>query len=352
MKIRRFILISAALGLVVGCDSDTTSREDQEMIAGEITAGEMTAGEVAAGETIAGETVAGEMIAGETVAGEMTAGETTAGETTAGETTAGETTAGEMTAGEMIQDDDGPCKESTLGCPELDWVTIEGSSFSMGSTGGSPDEQPVHMVNVSTFQMMRTEITVGMYRLCVDAGVCSEPNTFSDYCHWTAEAEERERYPANCLSWFQLNTFADWVGARLPSEAEWEFAARGGIDANVYPWGVDEPSCDLASYGGCIQGSSEVCSFPMGNTAQGLCDMSGNVWEWVQDEWHLSYDGAPNDGSGWCESAGCSADPSNLTFRVMRGGYWNGEATTVRSSYRMNGDPNINFGFRGGRLAR
>ena len=80
--------------------------------------------------------------------------------------------------------------------------------------------------------------------------------------------------------------------------------------------------------------------------------MGGSVWEWVQDEWHIDYNGAPADGSGWCEDPGCTPDIEDRTFRVMRGGFWNAEAFNVRVSYRMNGDPAISFGFRGGRLAR
>jgi formylglycine-generating enzyme required for sulfatase activity len=222
----------------------------------------------------------------------------------------------------------------------------------MGSNNGAGDEQPVHMVTVPEFEMMKSEVTVGMYRACVDAEVCDVPNTFSVHCNWSEEPSDRELYPVNCISWFQLNTFADWVGARLPTEAEWEFAARSGARDVTYSWGEDEPTCDLVSYNGCTQGSSPVCSYPGGNTLSGLCDMGGSVWEWVQDEWHIDYNGAPADGSGWCQDPECTPDMEDRTFRVMRGGFWNAEAFNVRVSYRMNGDPAINFGFRGGRLAR
>jgi formylglycine-generating enzyme required for sulfatase activity len=101
-----------------------------------------------------------------------------------------------------------------------------------------------------------------------------------------------------------------------------------------------------------------VCSKPLGNTAQGLCDMSGNVSEWVQDEWHSNYKGAPNDGSGWCtgdcpeNASDPNYDVSNRAKRLLRGGYWSGDAFSLRAAGRDHNVPSIQYGFAGGRLAR
>ena len=125
-----------------------------------------------------------------------------------------------------------------------------------------------------------------------------------DYCNWNQSG--RGDHPINCVSWNQARTFATWLGARLPTEAEWEYAARSGGENREYPWGDEEATCERAvvyeryqnpkdGNRGCGRDSTwAVCSKSAGNTEQGLCDMAGNVWEWVEDDWHFSFDGAPS----------------------------------------------------------
>ena len=115
----------------------------------------------------------------------------------------------------------------------LDWVQIPGGTFQMGSASGDDDEQPVHTVGVAGFKMMKSEVTVGQYRKCVDAGSCTAPDTGED-CNWNTG---REDHPVNCVDWNQAQAFAVWAGGRLPTEAEWEYAARSGGKARTYPWG-------------------------------------------------------------------------------------------------------------------
>ena len=222
----------------------------------------------------------------------------------------------------------------------------------MGSNNGETDEQPVHQVEVRSFQIMRSEVTISMYRSCVDAGACSSLSTFSAACTWSETPTDKESYPANCMTWFQLRDFAAWVGARLPSEAEWEFAARSAGGEATYPWGDEAPSCERATFMGCSQGTTVVCSLSSDRTSQGLCDMAGNIWEWIQDEYHDSYNGAPETGSAWCSTEDCSAEMVSAPFRVLRGGYWSGETNYLRTTYRNSASPIVEYGFRGGRLAR
>ncbi|MBP8971341.1 formylglycine-generating enzyme family protein, partial [Myxococcota bacterium] len=134
------------------------------------------------------------------------------------------------------------------------------------------------------------------------------------------------------------------------SEAEWEYAARSGGRDWKYPWGNENATCERAvmddgSGNGCGRRSTwPVCSKPKGNTTQGLCDMAGNVWEWVQDWCHYSYNGAPTDGSAWEKPTG--------SRRVVRGGSWNGDAGFVRAAFRNGVDPRFRFSNLGFRLAR
>jgi len=196
-----------------------------------------------------------------------------------------------------------------------EWTSIPGGSFQMGSTNAS-DEQPVHQVDVPAFEMRKTEVTVAQYSACVQASACSAPGIVSD-CNWGVSG--KESHPLNCVDWEQAVAFCAWAGGRLPSEAEWEYAARGGGQSITYPWGEQAPSCTYAVIweggDGCGTNSTwVVCSKTAGNTVQGLCDMAGNVWEWVQDWYHSNYTGAPWDGSAWEAPAG--------SFRVLRGGHW------------------------------
>jgi iron(II)-dependent oxidoreductase len=232
----------------------------------------------------------------------------------------------------------------------IEWVTINGGKFTMGTDSGEKgfeDAKPIHEVAIKTFEMSKTAVTVEQYAECVIKGGCTEPAT-GDYCNWGVAG--RQLHPVNCVDWDQASKYAKFKGGRLPSESEWEYAATSGGKNQKYPWGNDEPTCDKAvMYGnggyGCGNNSTmPVCSKTAGNTAQGLCDMAGNVWQWVQDKYQDSYKGAPVDGSAF-EAAG--------SIRVVRGGSFYGrDASSLRADYRLNGVPGLRLGGIGFRLVR
>jgi formylglycine-generating enzyme required for sulfatase activity len=209
------------------------------------------------------------------------------------------------------------------------WVPIPGGTFDMGSTYDH-NERPVHSVSVSSFEMLQTEVTVAQYGLCVTDGACSEPSGGGD-CNWNDQITYRD-HPVNCIEWQQAVDFCAWAGGRLPSEAEWEHAARSGGQPITYPWGDGEASCDYAvmkdpTLGeGCGTNHTwTVCSKEDGNTAQGLCDMGGNTWEWTQDSYHADYEGAPDNGSAWDDGG---------DTRVRRGGSFRNPASGLRTANR------------------
>ncbi|MBW2703723.1 MAG: formylglycine-generating enzyme family protein [Deltaproteobacteria bacterium] len=227
----------------------------------------------------------------------------------------------------------------------LTWLSIPGGTFQMGSDAGDSRELPVHPVTVPSFEMSKTEVTVEQYQVCVEAGTCTLPNdnTASSYCN--RGYSDRGAHPVNCVDWDQAVAFCTWAGGRLPSEAEWEYAARSGGQDITYPWGDETTTCEYAVMweGGLGCGEDRtwaVCSKTDGDTDQGLCDMAGNVGEWVQDWYHDDYTGAPDDGSAW-EDSGSS--------RVKRGGGFNGVASGLRAAFRYFVVPSIrvyNLGFR------
>jgi len=214
--------------------------------------------------------------------------------------------------------------------PSEHWVRFCGGRFSMGSQDRE-GERPAHEVMVPAFDLARTEMTVAQYRACVAAGGCTgEGLMVYDTCPfaWDGAADDD---PMACLSWSHAAAYARWLGdgARLCTEAEWEYAARSGGREQTYPWG-EAASCEHAVSRGCSCTDRaqycSVCSRPAGSSAEGACDLAGNVWEWVADHHHASYDGAPTDGSAWL-SAGS-------VHRVVRGGGWNVDAPDLRATNR------------------
>ena len=234
-----------------------------------------------------------------------------------------------------------PAQTPDLG---LSWVSLPGSNFLMGADSMfSPiDEFPIHLVIMPAFQILRTEVTVGQYRVCLQQGPCTAPGPGTE-CN--QGYPDRESHPINCVGWEQGDAFCRWVGGRLPAEAEWEYASRGGGLDITYSWGDATPSCERAVHftgtAGCGENHSwPVCSKATGNTAQELCDMGGNVWEWVLDWYHDSYSGAPADGSAWLVP--------DTGKRLYRGGSWGSSAEYLRASYRGIGPdiPTDQDGFR------
>ena len=247
--------------------------------------------------------------------------------------------------GETCDETSGRCEVDPSA---LKWLSITGSTFQMGSDAGTSDELPIHSVTVSSFEMTKTEVMIEQYQVCVDAGTCTLPNDniWNSRCNWGYS--DRGAHPVNCVDWDQAVAFCAWAGGRLPSEAEWEYAARSGGQDIIYPWGDETATCEYAVMNdegyGCGEDSTwAVCGKTAGNTEQELCDMTGNVWEWVQDRYHNSYTGAPADGSAWEDSG---------SYRVLRGGSFKFSANALRLANRSYDDPSNPYYDLGFRCAR
>lgn len=244
-----------------------------------------------------------------------------------------------------------PCSQGDLSCEgELCWAKMCGGSFEMGAWHGrelDSDELPVHRVQLATFELLTTEVTVRSYAACVADGACTDPLLREDVPAFCRERDDD--HPRGCLDWDQAGQVCDWLGGRLPSEAEWEYAARNAGKENIYPWGAGpEPSCALAVLGytdgdPCGEaGPGHVCSRPDGNSPDGLCDLAGNIYEWVQDSYQGDYTDAPDDGSAW-EVEG--------NYRILRGGGINSDEQ-VTTTNRVFHDPGFAYSGAGTRCAR
>lgn len=224
--------------------------------------------------------------------------------------------------------------EGDILLPDEDMVLIPGGAFTMGSDSGTLGEGPAHPVTLSAYWMDRTEVTRDDYLLCLGAGVCTSPK-----CALTLEGS----LPVECVDWTQAWTFCDWRGARLPTEAEWERAAQGHR-GGLYPWGSSAPSCSLAISDPCGDAALEVCSLPGGDTDEGLCDMAGNVSEWVMDWYSDTY---------YSEVSGIDPQgPEKGSRRVIRGGGYRTAVGTLKTSDRASRIPGVGSPGTGFRCAR
>lgn len=205
---------------------------------------------------------------------------------------------------------------------ELSMVTVREGRFEMGSNDGNRNERPAHDVTVDTFQMQRTLVSVAEYRACEAKGGCTATPE-KPYCN--EHIEGREAHPINCVTWHQARSFCAWAMARLPTEAEWEYAARGK-DGRRYPWGNDRPAQQLcwdgkASDLGMMnrRGTCSIESHPSGASPFGVLDMAGNLWQWTSDLASDDYDGR-------------RTGPK----RIVRGGTWYGfDARDLRATLRF-----------------
>ncbi len=220
-----------------------------------------------------------------------------------------------------------------------DWSGCERNWFT--------NEEPMHTVSLDAYYIDIYEVTNAVYARCVAAGVCSEPaGGAASYSRNNYYGNPNfDDYPVVFVTWGQAQEFCTWRGARLPTEAEWEKAARGGLDGKAYPWGDSPPDCERANYSGgtdnCIGDTTAVGSYPPNR--YGLFDMAGNVWEWVLD-WYGEdyYSNSPSKNP---------QGPQSGESRIGRGGAWSDMVAgnlrvSRRNNWNTDTDAYDSYGFR------
>ncbi len=252
-------------------------------------------------------------------------------------------------------DTDSKCK------PGSGMNSIPAGTFTMGSLSGEDDEKPPHEVTVAAFCLDVTEVTMSAYKACVDAEACKPAHedafvpgldaatlaVLSKACN--QKQAGREAHPVNCVDWDQATAYCAAQKKRLPTEEEWEYAARGGSEQRLYPWGIAAPDATLLNACGSeCEGTKKmyptadgyattapVGMFPKGDGRWGHHDLAGNVWEWTSSGYSKDY----------TVERGTAA-------RVLRGGGWfDDNPSNVRSASRIGDEPTIRYGFLGLRCA-
>lgn len=229
---------------------------------------------------------------------------------------------------------------------EVTQVFVPAGSFLMGSAEhdslARDDEKPQHQVTLDSFWIDQTEVTNRQFAAFLNEsgnqqeGGVTRLEVESSYS--LIEVNDGrfqpkvgfEEHPVIEVSWYGAYAYCEWTGGRLPTEAEWEYAARGPYN-RLYPWGNSSPVCDLVNYNWCVSGVTKVGSYPDGASWSNALDMSGNVWEWVIDWYDVGYyRNSPQENP---------IGPESGTFRVIRGGSWYQNHQFVRTAIRNNFEP-------------
>lgn len=208
--------------------------------------------------------------------------------------------------------------------------------FTMGSADNFADEKPAHLVSLNPYYIDKYEVTNRNYNLCVQNGECLPPKKRSSKTQTSYFGNlEFDNYPVIYVTWDMAQKYCQWRDARLPSEAEWEKAARGAA-GRIYPWG-DTIKNTEANYNGLVGDLAVVGKYYSGTSPYGLFDMAGNAQEWVNDWYQANYY------SSLFGDVQNPQGPSTGDERVIRGGSWDAGKNFIRTTYRFKSAPSVSF---------
>jgi len=203
-------------------------------------------------------------------------------------------------------------------------------------TDAHTNEMPANKITMTGFWMDKVEVTNAMYMLCFQAGVCELPHYMNTTVLKSSSREDYFRnaefadYPVIYVTWGDADTYCKWAGRRLPTEAEWEYSARGAFPSlNIFPWGDQKPDSSYANFNYGVGDTMRVGSYPAGASSFGILDLAGNVAEWVND----LYDAKYYDQSITMNPTGPIARTDEF-MRVVRGGHWGDDWKLLRVSFR------------------
>lgn len=208
----------------------------------------------------------------------------------------------------------------------VEMILVPAGGFTMGNNKGDGNEKPVHTVDLADYYIDRFTVTNASYKVCADTGDCLPPKSSDSATRQSYYGNPVfDNFPVIYVNWFMAKTYCEWRGARLPTEAEWEKAARG-TTAGTYPWGENSDKA-FANFDGVD--TSPVNAYEKGKSFYGVYDMAGNVWQWV-GSLYQPYPYKSNDGRD---------DPSASGARTLRGGSWFSGNYYIRSTNRNKDDP-------------
>ena len=225
-------------------------------------------------------------------------------------------------------------------------VLVPEGIFTMGDNNRDVGEGPAHSVYLDAYYIDQYEVTNGQYMDCVDEKKCDWPSNIGSETRSSYYGDlEFDDFPVIYVSWDMARAFCTWRGARLPTEAEWEKAARG-VDSRAYPWGETDVDCSRANYTACGGDTVEVGSYESGKSPYEVYDMAGNVWEWVEDwyqeDYYATLGNNPSNPPG----------PAAGSERVIRGGSWTNTPKSISTTIRNSSDPSKIYDIVGFRCAK
>ncbi len=240
-----------------------------------------------------------------------------------------------------------PVTTEILDSKGIPMVLVPAGEFTMGSEGGEQDERPVHKVYLDAFYIDKFEVTNAYYYMCEQNGICEGPYDSGSYTRGSYYTNRAfNDFPVVNVNWESARRFCEWRGGSLPTEAQWEKAARGTEQLN-YPWG-DSINCNYANINGCVGDTTQVGTYELGKSPYGAYDMAGNVVEWVAD-WYMNtyYAESPLE-----NPTGPSDQYVYVKYVVLRGGSWSSDSYLSRATSRLPLTPGVGSAATGFRCVR